>query len=377
MKIGIVCYPTYGGSGVLATELGIGLAKKGHQVHFISYKRPARLNSYIKDVFLHEVGSYEYPLFEHPPYDSLLASKIVDVAINESLDVLHVHYAVPHAAVAFLATQILKDKGIQLPFVTTLHGTDITLVGLDKSLSSVVEFSINVSDKVTVVSESLKAQTLAQFDIKRDVEVIYNFINLKKFDRRPKPEHRSAFAPAGERIIMHVSNFRPVKRVEDVIRAFAHIRKEVPSKMVMIGDGPDRLKMEAKCRELAVCGDIRFVGKQDAVEDLLSLADLFILPSAKESFGLAALEAMACGVPVISSNAGGLPEVNEHGVTGYMSEIGDWEDMGKNGVKILKDDDVLSEFRVNARNKALTFSREHIVPLYEALYQSCLEEVGT
>lgn len=376
MKIGIVCYPTYGGSGVLATELGIGLAKRGHEIHFISYKRPARLTNYIKDVYLHEVGSYEYPLFEHPPYDSLLASKIIDVAQHESLDVLHVHYAVPHATVAYLATQILKSKNINLPFVTTLHGTDITLVGLDKALSSVVEFSINISDKVTVVSESLKQQTKDFFDVKNDIKVIYNFINLKRFDRRPNLEYRSAFAPQGEKIVMHVSNFRKVKRVEDVVRAYSVIRKQIPSKLLMIGDGPERIKVERMCRDLGICGDIRFLGKQDAVEDLLSLADLFLLPSEKESFGLAALEAMACGVPVVSSNAGGLPEVNVDGHTGYLCEVGDWGAMGEKGIEILKDDDFLSQFRSNARNKALEFSRENIVPQYEALYQQCVELVS-
>jgi len=373
MRIGIVCYPTYGGSGVLATELGIGLAKKGHEVHFISYKRPARLTSYIQNVFLHEVGSYEYPLFEHPPYDSLLASKIVDVAQHANLDVLHVHYAVPHATVAFLATQILQAKGISLPFVTTLHGTDITLVGLDKSLSSVVEFSINKSNKVTVVSKSLRDQTVNQFNIKKEIDVIYNFINLARFERRPNLDHRAAFAPNGEKIIVHVSNFRKVKRVGDVVQAFAKIRANVPSKLLFIGDGPERLRMEAMCRELGTCSDIHFLGKQDAVEDLLSLADLFMLPSAKESFGLAALEAMACGVPVVSSNAGGLPEVNIDGETGFLCEIGDWEGMATKAALILEDEDLLSRFRSNARNKALEFSRDNIVPQYEQVYQQCLE----
>ena len=372
MKIGIVCYPTYGGSGVLATELGIGLAEKGHEVHFISYKRPARLTTYIKGVYLHEVGSYEYPLFEHPPYDSLLASKIVDVAKHESLDVLHVHYAVPHATVAFLATQILKEQNIHLPFVTTLHGTDITLVGLDKSLSSVVEFSINKSDKVTVVSESLRVQTNSFFSLKKDITVIYNFINLKRFSRNPNPEHRAALAPAGEKIVMHISNFRKVKRVEDVVRAFSLIRGELPSKLLMIGDGPERIKLEGMCRDLGICGDIRFLGKQDAVEDLLSLADVFLLPSEKESFGLAALEALACGVPVVSSDAGGLPEVNIHGSTGYLCSIGDWEDMGRKALDILKDDDKLALFRTNARKKALEFARDNIIPQYEEIYRASM-----
>jgi len=371
MRIGIVCYPTYGGSGVLATELGIGLAQKGHEVHFISYSRPARLMQFTQNVYLHEVGTFEYPLFEHAPYDSLLASKIVDVAIHENLDVLHVHYAIPHAAVAFLATQILKSKGIKLPVVTTLHGTDITLVGLDKSLSSVVEFSINQSDKVTSVSNSLRLQTQEYFDTKKEISVIYNFINLKRFSRRPNPEFRAAFAPAGEKVMIHISNFRKVKRVEDVVKCFSLVRKKLPVKLLLIGDGPERRNVEAMCRELGTCNDIRFLGKQDAVEDLLSQSDLFILPSAKESFGLAALEAMACGVPVISTDVGGLPEVNIDGKTGYLCGLGDVIDMAEKSVKILSDENLLSDFRVSAREKALEFSREKIVPEYEALYNAC------
>ncbi len=377
MNIGIVCYPTYGGSGVLATELGIGLAKKGHDVHFISYKRPARLTNFIKGVYLHEVSSYEYPLFEHPPYDSLLASKIVDVAQHQSLDVLHVHYAVPHATVAYLATQILKSKGIKLPFVTTLHGTDITLVGLDKSLSSVVEFSINSSDCVTAVSGSLRDQTLSQFDVNTEINVIHNFINLKRFMRKPNLEYRSAFAPANEKIIMHVSNFRKVKRVEDVVKAFSIVRRALPSKLLLVGDGPERLKLEGMCRDLGICGDIHFLGRQDAVEDLLSLADVFLLPSAKESFGLAALEAMACGVPVVSSNAGGLPEVNVEGETGYMCKIGDWKTMGQRVISILTEDNKLSDMRVKARQKAMEFSRDQIVPKYEMIYERSIAELVT
>ncbi len=374
MNIGIVCYPTYGGSGVLATELGIALAKKGHHVHFISYKRPARLTSYIQGVYLHEVGSYEYPLFEHPPYDSLLASKIVDVAQHQSLDVLHVHYAVPHATVAFLATEILRAKGISLPFVTTLHGTDITLVGLDKSLSSVVEFSINSSDFVTVVSGSLKKQTLSHFDIKTKIDVIHNFINLKRFSRNPNLEAKAAFAPAGEKVVMHVSNFRKVKRVEDVVKAFSLVRRAMPSKLLMVGDGPERIKLEGMCRDLGICGDIHFLGRQDAVEDLLSLADVFLLPSAMESFGLAALEAMACGVPVVSTNAGGLPEVNIEGETGYLCGVGDWKSMGNRVIDILSDEDKLSDMRVNARQKAMEFSRGQIVPKYEEIYKRSVAE---
>ena len=375
MRIGIVCYPTYGGSGVLATELGIGLANSGHEVHFISYKRPARLTTFIRNVYLHEVGNYDYPLFEHPPYDSLLASKIVNVAQHADLDILHVHYAIPHAAVAFLATQILKSKNIRLPFVTTLHGTDITLVGIDSSLSSVVEFSINQSDRVTTVSKSLRDQTRDYFNTQKEISVIYNFINLERFSRKMNPQHRAAIAPKGEKIMVHVSNFRTVKRVEDVVECFSKVRKAIPTKLLLVGDGPERLKVEQMCRALGTCNDIEFLGKQDAVEDLLSLADLFILTSAKESFGLAALEAMACGVPVISTNVGGLPEVNVDGVTGYLCDVGDTDRMAAKSIELLSDEDKLEQFRINARHKALEFSRDEIVPQYEKIYQSCLDEL--
>ena len=376
MRIGIVCYPTYGGSGVLATELGIGLAKNGHEVHFISYKRPARLTSFIKNVYLHEVGSYEYPLFEHPPYDSLLASKIVDVAQHANLDILHVHYAIPHAAVAFLATQILKTQNYKLPVVTTLHGTDITLVGLDKSLSSVVEFSINKSDAVTAVSGSLKTQTLDHFTLEKDINVIHNFINLSRFSRKPNIDSRTAFAPNGEKILVHISNFRKVKRIPDVVRAFSVMKKQIDVKLLLIGDGPERMNVESMCRDLGTCNDIHFLGKQEAVEDLLSISDLFLLPSEKESFGLAALEALACGVPVVSSDAGGLPEVNIHGETGYVCKIGDWEDMAHKAMTILKDEHQLATFRANARSQAMNFSRDRIVPKYEELYKRCMQPAG-
>lgn len=369
MRIGIVCYPTYGGSGVLATELGIGLAKKGHEVHFISYKRPARLTSFIKDVYLHEVGSYEYPLFEHPPYDSLLASKIVDVAQYANLDILHVHYAVPHATVAFLANQILKTKGIHLPVVTTLHGTDITLVGLDKSLSTVIEFSINESTKVTSVSDSLRQQTLEQFNIKNDISVIYNFIDLNRFSRKPNAEHRKAFAPNDEKILIHISNFRKVKRVQDVVKVFGKVRAQMSAKLLLVGDGPERINIERMCRRAGIQDCVRLLGKQDAVEDLLSLADVFILPSEKESFGLAALEAFGCQVPVIASNVGGLPEVVDDGKNGFLCQLGDTEDMAKKAMLLLENEDMLASFRLAARAKAEQFSRAKIVPQYEALYQ--------
>lgn len=374
MKIGIVCYPTFGGSGVMATELGIGLAKKGHQIHFISYKRPARLTSYYKDIFLHEVGSMEYPLFEFPPYDSSLASKIVDVAQHEHLDVLHVHYAIPHAAVAYMSREILKTKGIYLPVITTLHGTDITLVGLDQSMSSVVEFSINQSDVVTAVSHSLRNETNEYFDIKRDINVVYNFIDLDRFSRKKSPELKNAFAPNGEKIIVHTSNFRKVKRIDDVIYAYSKIKDVVDTKLLLIGDGPERRNAEELCRQLGTCSQIQFLGKQDAVEDILSIADLFMLPSQNESFGLAALEAMACEVPVISSDTGGLPEVNINGVTGYTCAIGDVDDMAQKAISLLTDEGKLSTFRKNARAKALEFEKANIIPQYENLYLKALEK---
>ena len=373
MKIGIVCYPTYGGSGVMATELGIGLAKKGHQVHFISYKRPARLTNYYKDIFLHEVNSIEYPLFEYPPYESSLTSKIVDVVEHEKIDILHVHYAIPHAAVAFMAKCILKTRNIDLPVITTLHGTDISLVGLDPSMSSVVEFSINKSDVVTCVSHALKEQTKSFFNIEKDIDVIYNFIDTERFSRKTNMDFRKAMAPNDEKIIVHTSNFRKVKRVEDVIHTYSRIRKIVRSKLLLIGDGPERRKMEELCRELGTCDDIKFLGKQDAVEEILSLADLFILPSENESFGLSALEAMSCGVPVISTNVGGLPEVNISGETGYTSSLGDIEDLTSNALKILENESVLSTFRENARNKALEFQKSKIIPQYEKLYLDVFE----
>jgi len=373
MKIGIVCYPTFGGSGVLATELGIGLADQGHQIHFITYKRPARLTKYHQNIYLHEVNSFEYPLFEYPPYDSSLASKIVDVAQHEQLDVLHVHYAIPHAAVAYMAKEILKTKGIYLPVVTTLHGTDITLIGMDQSMASVVEFSINVSDIVTSVSGSLKEQTMESFDIKKDIKVIYNFIDPERFKRNTSKAFKTAIAPNEEKIIIHTSNFRKVKRVEDVILAYSKIAQKIPAKLLLIGDGPERRNAEQLCRELGTCTDIKFLGKQEVVQEILSLGDLFILPSAKESFGLSALEAMACEVPVISSDVGGLPEINEDGVTGYLCAVGDVDAIAEKALKILQDDELLATFRKNARTKAMQFTIGNILPQYEHLYNLSLE----
>jgi N-acetyl-alpha-D-glucosaminyl L-malate synthase BshA len=376
MKIGIVCYPTFGGSGVLATELGIGLAKKGHEIHFITYKRPARLTKYYQGIILHEVNSIEYPLFEYPPYDSSLASKIVDVVKHEKLDVLHVHYAIPHATVAFLAKEILATKGIFLPIVTTLHGTDITLIGLDQSMASVVEFSINKSDGVTAVSQSLKKQTLQSFDIKKEINVIYNFIDPNRFSRETSKAFKTAIAPNGEKIIIHISNFRKVKRVQDVIHSFCKIREKIPAKLLLIGDGPERRTMEQLSRASCSLSDIKFLGKQEVVEEILSLGDLFMLPSEKESFGLSALEAMACELPVISSNAGGLPEINEDGVTGFLCPVGDVSMMVERSLKLLQNDELLTKFRENARTKALRFTLSNILPQYEQLYLQCIEKVN-
>jgi len=373
MKIGIVCYPTYGGSGVVATELGKGLAQRGHQVHFITYKRPARLGSFIENIYFHEVSIYDYPLFQYEPYDTLLASKLVDVIIHEDLDILHVHYAVPHASVAYNAKQILLSQGKKyIPVVTTLHGTDITLVGSNPSFAPVVEFSINQSDGVTAVSKQLRNQTLDSFNIKKDIEVIYNFIDFERFRKIDKGHFKKAIAPDGEKIIVHTSNFRKVKRVHDVIRIFEKIYPKIPSKLILIGDGPERPAMEKLCRQIGLCDQIRFLGKQDAVEELLSIADLFIIPSENESFGLAALEAMACEVPIISSDVGGLPEVNIDGETGYLSKVGDIDGMAANAIKILGDEKVLAEFRARALAKAKEFDISYILPQYEQMYEKII-----
>ncbi len=372
MKIGIVCYPTYGGSGVLATELGIAMADKGHEVHFITYRSPVRLVAYHERIFFHEVEGENYPLFEYPPYDTALASKMVDVAKFKNLDLFHVHYAIPHAAVALLARSILKANGLNIPFITTLHGTDITLVGTNKSFLPVVEYTINESDGVTAVSESLKKDTLSFFNIKREIKVIHNFIDFARFRKTDKDHFKKAIAPNGEKLLIHISNFRKLKRVEDVIKIFQKVSKEVPSKLLLIGDGPDRQRVEEYCREVCGCTDVRFLGRQDAVEELLAVADLFLMPSASESFGLAALEAMACEVPVISSNVGGIPEVNIHGQTGFLSDVGDVADMSKNALLLLKDEALLKEFKQNALLQAKRFSLENILPEYEAYYKEVL-----
>ncbi|MBK7147417.1 MAG: N-acetyl-alpha-D-glucosaminyl L-malate synthase BshA [Bacteroidetes bacterium] len=369
MKIGIVCYPTYGGSGVVATELGKALAKEGHKVHFITYQEPVRLDTFHENIFYHEVSALDYPLFQYQPYESALASKIVDVARFEQLDILHVHYAIPHASSALIARSILKEKGFHLPFVTTLHGTDITLIGKDPGYKPVVEYSINHSDGITSVSQSLKEDTYKNFNITREIEVIPNFIDFSRFKKTDKDHFKKAIAPQGEKILIHVSNFRKVKRVEDVVRMFELVVKKIPSKLLLVGDGPERMGLEMLCRELAICDQVRFLGKQDAIEDLLAISDAFVLPSETESFGLAALEAMACEVPVISSNAGGIPEINVHGTTGYMSAVGDFKDMAQNTITLLEDEARLLQFKANAYAHAQTFAIENILPLYERYYE--------
>ncbi|MEJ8803014.1 N-acetyl-alpha-D-glucosaminyl L-malate synthase BshA [Pontibacter sp. H249] len=373
MRIGIVCYPTFGGSGVVATELGKELALKGHKVHFITYSQPARLDIFSENLFYHEVYIPTYPLFQYPPYELALASKMVDIVKFEKLDVLHVHYAIPHASAAFMAKQILKTKGINIPVITTLHGTDITLVGKDASFEPVVTFSINQSDGVTAVSDSLRTETYEYFQIEKDIEVIPNFINLDKFRRQKKDHFRMAISPNNEKLLVHTSNFRSVKRVDDVIRIFAQVRQHMPSKLLLVGDGPDRPKMEKLCRELQICNDVRFLGKLEAVEEVLSIADLFLMPSEKESFGLAALEAMACEVPVVSSNTGGIPELNIDGVTGFTSPVGAVDEMVQNALTIL-DDANLPIFKANALKRAHDFDIDKVVPKYEEFYQKIIDE---
>jgi N-acetyl-alpha-D-glucosaminyl L-malate synthase BshA len=367
INIGIVCYPTFGGSGVVATELGKALAKEGHKVHFITYSQPSRLDFLNENLFYHEVEFRSYPLFEYPPYELALASKMVSVVRNEKLDLLHVHYAIPHASAAYMAKQILKTEGIFIPVVTTLHGTDITLVGKDASYEPVVTFSINQSDGVTAVSNDLRKETYEFFAISKEIEVIPNFIDLEKFKKQKKDHFKKAICPNGESLVVHISNFRKVKRIQDVIRIFYNIHEQRPAKLLMIGDGPERTAAELQCRELDILPDVRFLGKLEAVEEVLSVADLFLLPSEKESFGLSALEAMACEVPVISSNTGGIPELNIQGVTGFLSDVGDVEDMTRKALFVL-DKTNLPMFKENALKRAKEFDISNILPLYEAFY---------
>ena len=374
MRIGIVCYPTFGGSGVLATELGKALAQKGHQVHFITYQQPVRLTGFIPNIFYHEVQVPTYPLFDYPPYETALASTMVDVIKNNHLQLLHVHYAIPHASAAYMARQILAQEGIHIPVITTLHGTDITLVGRDKMYAPVVTFSINQSDAITAVSENLKDETFKHFKISKPIQVIHNFVDVARFQRKPIDAFRKVIAPNNERILLHASNFRKVKRVQDVVRIFANVVKEIPAKLLFVGDGPERATAEDLSRQLGVCEEIRFVGKQEQMEDILAIADLFLLTSEYESFGLAALEAMAAGVPVISTNAGGLGEIMIDGKTGYMGNIGDIDTMSRRAVEILSDEERLQQFKRDALEQANRFDIHNIIPHYERLYDEVLSK---
>lgn len=375
MKIAIVCYPTFGGSGVVATELGLELARRGHEIHFITYNQPVRLALLSPKVHYHEVNVPEYPLFRYQPYELALSSKLVDMVKLYKIELLHVHYAIPHAYAGYMAKQMLKDEGINIPMVTTLHGTDITLVGNHPFYKPAVTFSINKSDFVTSVSQSLKDDTMKLFNIKNEIEVIPNFIELDKNVKDvTAPCQRSVMANENERIITHISNFRKVKRIPDVIKIFYNIQKEIPAKLMMVGDGPEKEKAEYLCQELGIEDKVIFFGNSNEIDKILCLTDLFLLPSETESFGLAALEAMACKVPVISSNSGGLPEVNFDGVSGYLSDVGNVEEMAQNALKILKDDATLQKFKENAFSVAKKFDIVNILPLYEALYQKAINK---
>jgi N-acetyl-alpha-D-glucosaminyl L-malate synthase BshA len=373
MKIGIVCYPTFGGSGIVATELGKALADKGHEVHFVAYRQPVRLNDQVNNIVFHEVPVADYPLFEYPPYELGLACKLLDVVKYEKLDLLHVHYAIPHAYVAYLTKQMLAEEGIHIPVVTTLHGTDITLVGKSPALTPAVSFSINHSDVVTAVSQSLKEETLDCFSIRKEIKVIPNFIDFDLHDYTFDKDLHSHYAPDEEKIMIHISNFRPVKRVADVIRIFAKVRAQIPVKLLMVGDGPEREIVEYLCRDLGYCDDVKFFGKTKDVSRLLAISDLFLLPSEKESFGLAALEAMAAGVPVVSSNTGGLAHVNIDGETGYTSPVGDVEKMANDAIALLSDEEAYRKFSENAYEAAKEYDIRKVLPLYEKAYQEALE----
>ena len=373
MKIAIVCYPTFGGSGVVATELGLELARRGHEIHFITYSQPVRLALLNPNVHYHEVNVPEYPLFHYQPYELALSSKLVDMVKLYKIELLHVHYAIPHAYAGYMAKQMLKDEGINIPMVTTLHGTDITLVGNHPFYKPAVTFSINKSDYVTSVSQSLKDETLKLFNIKKEIEVIPNFIELGKNVNDPSIAcHRSVMAKANERIITHISNFRKVKRIPDIIKIFYNIQKKIPAKLMMVGDGPEKEKAEYLCQELGISDKVIFFGNSNEIDKILSYTDLFLLPSETESFGLAALEAMAWSVPVISSNSGGLPEVNFDGISGYLSDVGNTDEMAENALKILKDDETLKKFKGNALDIAKKFDIKNILPLYEELYKKAI-----
>jgi N-acetyl-alpha-D-glucosaminyl L-malate synthase BshA len=372
MRIGIVCYPTFGGSGVVATELGLELSKRGHEIHFITYSQPVRLELLSNKVHFHEVNVPEYPLFHYQPYELALSSKLVDMVKLHKIDVLHVHYAIPHAYAAYMAKKMLHEEGIEVPIVTTLHGTDITLVGSHPFYKSAVAFSINKSDAVTSVSQSLKDDTLRLFDITNEIQVVPNFIDFDKYTNHFTDCQRAMMATDDEKIITHISNFRPVKRIQDIIQTFYKIQKEIPAKLMMVGEGPEKEPAELLCERLGIQDRVIFFGKSHEIDKILCFSDLFLLPSETESFGLAALEAMASGVPVISSNTGGIPEVNKHGVSGFLSDVGDVDDMVKNALYILKDDSVLAEFKTNSKKEAQQFDIHKIVPFYEAIYEQAL-----
>lgn len=375
MKIGIVLYPTFGGSGVVATELGKALAKKGHEIHFITYSLPVRLDRLRENIYFHEVAVSDYPLFEHTPYEQVLTSKLVDVVKYEKLDLLHCHYAIPHASAAYMAQQILKSQGIVIPYITTLHGTDITLVGKDPSFEPVITFSINKSTKVTAVSESLRKDTFNHFKIDREIDVIPNFICTKDYELANNDKYKQRYAPNGELLITHISNFRKVKRVGDVIEVFKGlIDRGVNGQLMMVGDGPERNIIERQCREWGLCDRVKFLGSLKSTTEVLTISDLFILPSETESFGLAALEALASGVPVIASNTGGIPEVVEHGVSGFLSNVGDVQDMIENAMRIITSPEELAEYKLAAKAQAKKFDISVVLPLYERLYEEAVAE---
>ena len=376
MKIGIVLYPTFGGSGIVATELGKALSRKGHQIHFITYSQPVKLGILRENIYYHEVSTSDYPLFEYTPYEQVLTSKLVDVVKYEKLDLLHVHYAIPHASAAYMAQKILSEQGINIPFITTLHGTDITLVGKDPSFEPVITFSINHSNIVTAVSESLKKDTLEHFKIKKTIKVIPNFICFEDYKLLNNEKYKRRIASNNEKIVTHVSNFRKVKRIQDVLKIFRIINNSIPSKLVLVGDGPERPKMERLARELEISDHVNFLGNLKSTKEVLNISDLFILPSSSESFGLAALEALACGVPVISTNSGGIPEVVEHGKSGFLSEAGNFKEMGQNALNIISDNQTHNQFKSNAIKSAKKFDIQHILPKYEEVYKESLNTIN-
>jgi len=376
LKIGIVCYPTYGGSGVVATELGIAISDQGHEVHFISYDQPFRLDLFSEKIYYHEVSVPDYPLFEYTPYELNLTSKLVDVAMHEKLNILHVHYAIPHASAAVNAKQILATYGIYIPIVTTLHGTDITLLGKDKSFKPVIEYAINMSDAVTVVSEDLKQETLRYFNIQKEIQIIPNFIDMSLYQQKVDKNLRSDFAKEEEFLITHISNFRKVKRVNDVIKIFEKVSKHMDVKLLMIGDGPERIKAEEFCRKLGLQKKVRFLGKLRVIENMLAISDIFVLPSETESFGLVALEAMASRTAVISTNSGGISEVNIDGKTGFLSNVGDVEKMAKDTITLLKDSKLLNNFKSYAVDHAKSFNLENVLPKYNDIYQKLCHTIN-